>query len=98
MERIIHDLSEILYQADNAFIEIRRNQKAEPNNRNGAEAVENDILEKSGAWYSYKGEKIGQGIASVREFIKNNPDLDEELTMQLKEKLFPSKYTETAEA
>ncbi len=61
-------------------------------------AVENDILEKSGAWYSYKGEKIGQGIASVREFIKNNPDLDEELTMQLKEKLFPSKYTETAEA
>ncbi len=61
-------------------------------------AVENDILEKSGAWYSYKGEKIGQGIASVREFIKNNPDLDEELTMQLKEKLFPSKYSEKTEA
>ena len=43
-ERIVHDLSEVLYQAYNALIEIRRNQKTEPNNRNGAETVENDIL------------------------------------------------------
>jgi hypothetical protein len=31
------------------------------------------IVEKSGAWYAYKGEKIGQGKDNTREFLKDNP-------------------------
>ncbi|MBQ1319565.1 MAG: recombinase RecA [Solobacterium sp.] len=60
-------------------------------------AVENDIIEKSGAWFSYKGEKIGQGFMSVREFLKQNPAIDEEVTAQLKEKLFGSPADEEPE-
>ena len=55
--------------------------------------VENSIIDKAGAWFSYKGEKIGQGAASVREFLKKNPEIDAEITAQIKEKLFG---TETA--
>jgi recombination protein RecA len=33
-------------------------------------AVENDIIEKSGAWFSYNGEKIGQGFNAVRDYMK----------------------------
>ena len=51
-------------------------------------AVENDIIEKSGAWFSYKGEKICQGFAAVREYFKNHPEVDEEVTAAVKEKLF----------
>jgi len=50
--------------------------------------VENNIIDKSGAWFSYKGEKIGQGFLAVREYIKNNPIVDEEITAQLKAILF----------
>lgn len=50
--------------------------------------VENNIIDKAGAWFSYKGEKIGQGAASVREFLKNHPEIDEEITAQIKDKLF----------
>ncbi len=53
-------------------------------------AVENEIIDKAGAWFSYKGEKIGQGIAAVREFMRNNPEIDAEVTALVKEKLFPS--------
>ena len=51
-------------------------------------AVENDIIEKAGAWFSYKGEKIGQGFAAVREYLKNHPEVDEEIIEAVKEKLF----------
>jgi len=37
--------------------------------------VEAKILEKSGSWYAYNGEKIGQGKDNAREFLKENPDL-----------------------
>ena len=58
--------------------------------------VENNIIDKAGAWFSYKGEKIGQGAASVREFLKKNPEIDAEITAQIKEKLFGT-GTATAE-
>ena len=51
-------------------------------------AVENDLIEKSGAWFSYNGEKIGQGFVAVREWLKANPEIDETITKELKEKLF----------
>ena len=42
-------------------------------------AVEAKVLEKSGAWYAYQGEKIGQGKDNAREFLKENPDLAVEI-------------------
>ena len=58
-------------------------------------AVENDIIDKAGAWFSYEGTKIGQGFQSVREYMKNNPDFDEKVTAQVKEKLFPETKPES---
>ena len=37
------------------------------------------VLEKSGAWYSYKGEKIGQGKENVKQFMKNHPEIAKEV-------------------
>lgn len=59
--------------------------------------VENNIIDKAGAWFSYKGEKIGQGAASVREFLKKNPEIDAEITAQIKEKLFGTETTASEE-
>jgi recombination protein RecA len=42
-------------------------------------AVKKGIIEKAGAWYSYKGDKIGQGIAKTSEFLKDNPKVLEEI-------------------
>jgi recombination protein RecA len=41
--------------------------------------VEHNIVEKSGAWYAYNGEKIGQGKDNVREFLKENPAIAREI-------------------
>ncbi|MDX5362923.1 MAG: recombinase RecA [Pseudazoarcus pumilus] len=41
--------------------------------------VEHKIVDKSGAWYAYNGEKIGQGKDNVREFLKANPQLSREI-------------------
>ncbi|MFV0479489.1 MAG: recombinase RecA [Anaerorhabdus sp.] len=50
--------------------------------------VAQEIIQKSGAWFSYNGEKIGQGREAVRAFLIANPDVDKLITEQLKEKLF----------
>ena len=42
-------------------------------------AADLDIIEKSGAWYSYNGEKIGQGKENAKIFLKNNPDIADEV-------------------
>lgn len=44
-----------------------------------------DIINKSGAWYSYNGEKIGQGKENVKIFLKNNPELTEEIDAKVRE-------------
>ncbi len=49
--------------------------------------VEADIVEKSGAWYSYKGEKIGQGKDNSRDFLKANPELSKEIEGLIRTKL-----------
>jgi len=43
------------------------------------EGVNLDLIEKAGSWYSYKGEKIGQGKDKVREHLKDNPDISKEI-------------------
>ena len=46
-------------------------------------AVENDIVEKSGAWYAYKGEKIGQGRENAKTYLTTHPDIMEEITQTI---------------
>ena len=48
------------------------------------------IIEKSGAWYSYKGERIGQGKDNAREFLKGRPELAKEIEDQIRVKLLPA--------
>jgi len=43
------------------------------------------VLEKSGAWYAYNGEKIGQGKDNAREFLRENPDLAREIENKVRE-------------
>ena len=49
-------------------------------------AAESDIVNKSGAWYSYKGEKIGQGRENAKQTLMNNPDLMTEIENAVREK------------
>ncbi len=49
-------------------------------------AAENNIIEKSGAWYSYKGDRLGQGRDNTRVFLKENPDTVKEIESALREK------------
>ena len=49
--------------------------------------VELSIIDKSGSWFSYKGEKIGQCSDSVRAYLKAKPEVDEEITEAIKLKL-----------
>ena len=50
--------------------------------------VDHDIIEKSGTWFAYNGEKIGQGKEAVRAYLLNNPEIDKEITAKIREKLF----------
>ncbi len=47
--------------------------------------VNHRIVEKSGAWYAYKGEKIGQGKDNTREFLKDNPAMAQEIERKIRE-------------
>ncbi|HAK87804.1 MAG: recombinase RecA [Nitrospirae bacterium GWC2_46_6] len=47
--------------------------------------VDNGIIEKAGAWYSYSGNKIGQGRENVREYLKNNPETVAEIEQRIME-------------
>ncbi len=47
------------------------------------------LIEKSGAWYSHGGNRIGQGRENVRKFLKESPDIAQELERQIRAALFP---------
>ena len=49
--------------------------------------VDNGIVRKSGAWYTYEGDQLGQGKENSRNFLKDNPDLADEIEKKIKEKL-----------
>lgn len=53
-------------------------------------AVEKDIVDKSGAWYAYKGEKIGQGRENAKRYLIEHPDIMNEITEAIKASLMPS--------
>ena len=45
-----------------------------------------DIIEKSGSWYAYKGNKIGQGKENVKKFLRENPSISEEIDVEVRKK------------
>jgi recombination protein RecA len=49
--------------------------------------VEQGIVRKSGAWYTYDGDQLGQGKENARNFLRDNPDLAEGIEKKIKEKL-----------
>ena len=53
--------------------------------------VQHGIVDKAGSWYSYGDDRIGQGKENVREFLKNHPEMAEEIEGRIRSKLLPSK-------
>ena len=49
--------------------------------------VEQGLIKKSGAWYTYESDQLGQGKENVRNFLRDNPDLADEIEKKIKEKL-----------
>ena len=49
--------------------------------------VENGLVKKSGAWFTYEGDQLGQGKEKARQFLKDNPDLADEIESKIKQKL-----------
>src|SRR5690242_1328240 len=49
--------------------------------------VDQSIIRKSGAWYTYEGDQLGQGKENARSFLRDNPDLADEIEKKIKEKL-----------
>src|SRR5207344_2839171 len=60
--------------------------------------VDNKLVEKSGAWYSCMGERIGQGKENARQYLKENPSMAEQLEAKLREKLAPKVVVRPAAA
>ena len=51
-------------------------------------AVERDIIHKSGAWFSYKDQRIGQGRENTRQYLKDNPDIAAEIDAEIRKEFF----------
>jgi recombination protein RecA len=49
--------------------------------------VNQNLIDKSGAWYSYKGDRIGQGKENVRQFLRDNPAIADEIDRELRARL-----------
>ena len=53
--------------------------------------VENNLIEKSGSWYSYDGDRIGQGKENVREFLVDNPKIAKALAKKIRQEIIKKK-------
>ncbi|MEX2515627.1 MAG: recombinase RecA [Gammaproteobacteria bacterium] len=51
--------------------------------------VKHELIEKSGAWYSYKGDRVGQGKENVRQFLKENPAIADEIEQNIRAAALP---------
>jgi recombination protein RecA len=58
--------------------------------------VQHGLVEKSGSWYSYNGERIGQGKENARTFLTQRPEIAQEIDTKLREKLLPARRGEGA--
>ena len=59
--------------------------------------VEHELIEKSGAWYSYQTERIGQGKENVRQFLLDNKAISEDLNTKIRNILLPDRNSEPDE-
>lgn len=59
--------------------------------------VQEDIVEKSGAWYSYNGTRIGQGKDNVRAYLKENPEMADEIEAKIRTIMLPQKTSSSDE-
>ncbi len=59
--------------------------------------VKHNIVEKSGAWYSYGSDRIGQGKENVRQFLKENADMAAEIETRLRSELLPGTASSSSE-
>ena len=57
-------------------------------------AVEHKIVDKAGAWYSYEGNRIGQGRENVKRYLAENPEILNRIEAQIREKISPSENGE----
>ncbi|HEX7012221.1 MAG TPA: DNA recombination/repair protein RecA, partial [Steroidobacteraceae bacterium] len=53
--------------------------------------VANGLVEKSGSWFSYNGERIGQGKENARTFLEQHPEIAQDIESKLREKLLPKR-------
>ncbi len=60
--------------------------------------VAHNIVDKAGSWYSYGDDRIGQGKENVREFLKGNPEMAEEIETKIRAKLLPKTIKAAEEA
>ncbi|WP_177420270.1 recombinase RecA [endosymbiont of Lamellibrachia barhami] len=51
--------------------------------------VKQNLIDKAGAWYSYNGDRIGQGKENVRQFLKDNPDIADHVEERIRNELLP---------
>lgn len=61
-------------------------------------AVEHKIVDKAGAWYSYEGNRIGQGRENVKKYLAENPEILNRIEAQIREKISPSEGGEEEQA
>lgn len=54
-------------------------------------AIQYDFIQKTGSWFAYNGEKIGQGKENVKQFLKDHPEIYDELEQKIREKLSEKK-------
>ncbi|WP_018865271.1 recombinase RecA [Thioalkalivibrio sp. ARh3] len=59
--------------------------------------VKEGLIDKAGAWYSYNGERIGQGKENARQYLKDNPHIAEEVEKTLRDRLLPKRNKAPAE-
>ena len=60
--------------------------------------VRENLVDKSGAWFSYKGNRIGQGKDNAREYLRGHPETAGEIEAALRARLIPTTVPETVEA
>jgi recombination protein RecA len=58
--------------------------------------VANNLVDKAGAWYSYNGDRIGQGKENARQFLKDNPDVAVDIEAKLRAQIVPSRSVRSA--
>ena len=59
-------------------------------------AVEKRIIEKSGAWFAYAGERLGQGRENAKQFLKENPDIRQIIEERVRKELGLAREAEVA--